>query len=270
MPSTDALFSRSIADLYDQYLGPLLFEPYARALAARLAGTTSGRVLETAAGTGILTRALVEALPESASIVATDLNQPMLDHAASRCVTSRVTWRQADAHSLPVADREFAVVACQFGSMFFADRPRAYREAHRVLAPGGLLAISVWDRIEHNELAAIVTTALGEMFPDDPPRFLERVPHGYHDRELIERELREAGFADVGILCVAKRSVAANAHDVAIGFCQGSPLRNEIEVRSKGRLAEATEVAAAAIACRFGTGAVDGKMQGYIVTAVRR
>lgn len=270
MADTDALFSRSISELYDQYLGPLLFEPYARELAARLAGTTSGRVLETAAGTGVLTRELVGALPESVEILATDLNQPMLDHAASRTSTSRVKWRQADAHSLPEGDGEFKAVVCQFGVMFFADRVGAYREAHRVLAPGGLLAVSVWDRIEHNELAVVVTSALGEMFPDDPPRFLERVPHGYHDQVLVERELKDAGFADISITCVAKRSVAANARDPAIGFCQGSPLRNEIEARDKGRLSEATEVAAAAIVSRFGNGPVDGKMQGYIVTAVRR
>lgn len=250
-------------------MGPLLFEPYAGVVAARVAQSSVGRVLETAAGTGILTRALIEVLPADVEIIATDLNQPMLDHAASRTQGGRVTWRLADAQSLSMGDGSFDAVACQFGVMFFTDRQRSYGEAWRVLVPGGRFIVSVWDGIEHNEFADVVTSAMAEVFPEDPPRFLERTPHGYHDPSVIRREFAQAGFDDVALECVAKRSVAGTAREVAVAFCQGTPLRNEIEARDSNRLGEATVRVEAAIARRFGNGPVSGKMQARIVTATR-
>ena len=144
----DRVFQGSIPALYDQHLGPLLFVPYADDLASRLADMQHGRILETAAGTGMVTRALVSSLPGSVSIVATDLNQPMLDHASSQLPSTRVTWRQADAQHLPFLDGEFDAVVCQFGVMFFPDKPRAFSETYRVLKPGGRFLFNVWDRIE--------------------------------------------------------------------------------------------------------------------------
>ena len=162
-----------------------------------MANAKPGRVLETAAGTGILTRALARLLPDTTEIVATDLNQPMLDFAAAQPGATRVTWRSADALSLPFFDRSFDVVVCQFGAMFFPDKVAAYREAMRVLRPGGSFVFSVWDRIEENEFAAVVTEAVAALFPGDPPSFLARTPHGYHDEARIRGELAAAGFARV-------------------------------------------------------------------------
>src|ERR1700730_2858351 len=267
MTKVDTVFSGSIASIYDKYLGPLIFEPYAQDLADRLSALHAERVLERAGGTAIVTRALLRSLSPSANIVATDLNQPMLDHAAERVSSSRVSWQKADAQALPFPDATFDAVVCQFGVMFFPDKQKAYREARRVLKAGGHFIFNVWDRLENNEFADIVTTAVSEMFPDDPPRFLARTPHGYHDKQAVIAEVQSAGFVNIAAETLTRRSVAPTCRDPAIGFCQGTPLRNEIEVRDADRLAEATEVAASKISARFGNGPVDGMIQAHVVTA---
>jgi hypothetical protein len=151
--------------------------------------------------------------------------------------------------------------------MFFPDRASAYHEARRVLKSGGRFLFSVWDRIEENEFAHIVTDAVAALFPDDPPRFLPRTPYGYYDTAPIDNELRAAGFTNVAIETVTRRSRAPSPRDAAVGLCQGTPLRSEIEVRAADRLEAVTDAASAALAARFGTGAIDGKIQANIVTA---
>ena len=255
MLETDKVFAGSIPENYDRHMVPLIFAPYAADLARRAAAWAPGAVLETAAGTGVVTRALAPQLPPGARYVASDLNRPMLDFAASRQgADSRVEWRQADALALPFADGAFDLVCCQFGAMFFPDRPAAYREARRVLKPGGHLLFSVWDRIEENVFADDVTNALAKLFPHDPPRFLARTPHGYHDTALIRRELADAGFTQVAIETRAEQSRAASPRVPAVAYCQGTVLRSEIEARAPGTLDAATDAAAAAIAARHGSG----------------
>jgi len=178
-----------------------------------------------------------------------------------------VEWRSADAMRLPFGDGTVDAVVCQFGAMFFPEKAKAFSEARRVLTPGGLYIFNVWDRIEENEFADTVTTALESLFPEDPPRFLARTPHGYHDRPTIGRDLAAGGFTALPqFTTVAARSRATSSRVPAIAYCQGSPLRNEIEARDASRLGEATDLAAEAIARRFGRGAVDGKIQAHIVT----
>jgi SAM-dependent methyltransferase len=269
-PETDTGFTKDIPAIYENYLVPLLFESYAADLANRLAERPLTRVLELAAGTGVVTRSLASRLPESVAIVATDLNQPMLAHAASIGIARSVEWRQADAGLLPFADGSFDAVVCQFGVMFFPEKARAYSEARRVLRPGGLFLFNVWDRIEENEFAEEVTAAVAGLFPDDPPRFLARTPHGYGNRAAIERDLAGGGFtAPPRIETLAARSRAASSRAPALAYCQGTPLRNEIEARNASLLNEATDRAAEAIARRFGPGAVDGKIQAHIVAIER-
>ena len=266
-PDTDKVFSGSIAKLYETYLVPLIFQPYAADFANHLASRPLTRVLEIAAGTGVVTRSLASALPESVSIVATDLNQPMLDHAATLGTKRPVEWRQADAMQLPFPDGAFDAVVCQFGVMFFPDKSKAFSEARRVLRSGGLFIFNVWDRIEENEFADTVTTALESVFSNDPPRFLARTPHGYCDGPTIKRDLANGGFAaSPQIRTVAARSRAPSAQIPAIAYCQGTPLRNEIEKRDAARLGEATDIAADALAKRFGPGPVDGRIQAHFVS----
>ena len=266
-PNGDKIFSGSIPKLYETYLVPLIFEPYAADLAARLASRPLTRVLEIAAGTGVVTRALTTVLPESVSIVATDLNQSMLDQAAAVGTRRPVEWRQADAMQLPFPDAGFDAVVCQFGAMFFPEKSKAFAQARRVLRPGGVFIFNVWDRIEENEFADTVITALESVFPQDPPRFLARTPHGYYERQNIARDLADGGFMALPqISTVAARSRAESPWVPAIAYCQCTPLRNEIEARDASRLLEATDVVEQAIAGRFGHGPVDGKIQALVVT----
>jgi SAM-dependent methyltransferase len=218
----------------------------------------------------VVTRALASALPERVAIVATDLNQAMIDQAAAIGTKRAVEWRQADAMKLPFDDATFEAVVCQFGVMFFPDKSKAFSEARRVLKPGGVLIFNVWDRITENEFADAVTTGLEPMFPTDPPRFLARTPHGYYDRRVIAQDIASGGFSGTPeIETVAKRSRADSARVPALAYCQGTPLRNEIEARAPTRLGEATDVAAQAVAARFGQGTVEGKIQAHIVTIER-
>ncbi len=269
MTASDKVFAGSIPRLYDTLMVPLIFDGYAADTAALVAAPGPGAVLETAAGSGAVTRALAPLLHASARYVVTDLNQPMLDYAASRqAADARITWQQADALALPFEDGHFDAVLCQFGAMFFPDRVAGYAEARRVLKPGGRLVFAVWDRIEDNAFAHEVTQALAGMFPADPPMFLARTPHGYHDTALIREDVRRAGFSAITIETRERQSHALSARDVAFAYCQGTPLRNEIEARDAGLLALATERAAQAIAERHGDGPVAGKIQAHLVTAV--
>ena len=269
-PNIDKVFAGSIPKIYETYLVPLIFQPYADDLAQRLKPQGVSRVLEIAAGTGVVTRALASALPESVVIVATDLNQAMLDQAAAVGTRRGVEWRQADAMQLPFDDATFDTVVCQFGAMFFPDKAKAFSEARRVLKPNGVFIFNVWDRIENNEFADTVMAALATVFPQDPPRFMARTPHGYNDTKQITRDLAQGGFTTPPrIDTVAKRSRSKSARDVAFAYCQGTPWRSEIEARDAARLDEATDVSAEAIAKRYGTGVVDGKIQAHVVAVAR-
>jgi ubiquinone/menaquinone biosynthesis C-methylase UbiE len=266
MSNLDATFVGSIPALYERCLSPFLFEPYAGELAQRVRKLGPRRILETAAGTGIVTRVLARALPE-AEIIATDLNQAMLDLAATKLQAPHVKWQQADAQSLPFDDAKFDLVVCQFGVMFFPDKQRGYQEARRVLRPGGRFLFNVWDKIENNEIGYCVAEAVKAVFPSDPPNFLARTPYGYFDQGPIRDALRQAGFDRIEVETVQMISRAPSPQQPAIGLCQGSPLRNEIEVRDASRLEEATKKAAEAVAARYGAGEVTGRMQALVITA---
>jgi ubiquinone/menaquinone biosynthesis C-methylase UbiE len=259
-------FSGSVPEAYDRLLVPLIFEHYAQDLARRAAQRAPRRVLELAAGTGVVTRRLAATLPAASAITATDLNPAMLDRAAAVGTARPVAWQQADAQELPFAEAAFDLVVCQFGVMFFPDKPGAFAEARRVLAPGGMLLFNTWDSLATNELAATVDAALAALFPADPPRFMAQVPHGYHDPARIGADLRSGGFtAAPEVTLLPGRSQAESALVAAQAYCQGTPLRAEIERRKSGSVGEATQACSAALAARFGAGAVAGGMQALVV-----
>jgi ubiquinone/menaquinone biosynthesis C-methylase UbiE len=261
----DTLFTGPVPQLYDQHLGPIMFEPYAAVIAERLDGSERD-ILETAAGTGIVTRAILRALP-SATVVATDLNQAMLVLAASRTTKGHVRWQQADAQALPFPDSSFDLVVCSFGVMFMPDKLAAYSEAKRVLKPGRRFLFTVWDRLDANPLSQITNDTVGAMFPDDPPQFMARTPFGHSDRARLESDLRAAGFTHVTIDEVSRESEMHDAAGPATGLTQGTPLRGEIEARDPGRLLEATQATAEALRRRFGDGAFRAPMQALVISA---
>jgi len=267
MAQSDTVFSGAIPQQYDRGMGATLFAPYAADLAVRLAGI-HGRLLETAAGTGIVTAVLAAALP-GVAIVATDLNQPMLDHAASKPGLGRVQFQQADAQNLPFGDQEFDAVVCQFGVMFFPDRPAAYREARRVLKPGGRFLFNVWGSISDNPLMSSATMGLSRRYPQQQTWFMERTPCSYHDPAAIRADLAAAGFADCRIETLDLRGPVASVPALATGFCQGSPMRGEIEALDPSGLEQATEAAAAAIAERFGDGPFEAPMRALVIETNR-
>lgn len=266
----DSAFGDDVARLYERHMVPLIFEPYAELTARRIAAMKPNRVLEIACGTGVLTRAMASHLPHAAEITATDLNPAMLDQARRVGTGRPVAWRQADALDLPFPDGAFDVVVCEFGVMFFPDKPKGFAEARRVLAAGGAFVFSVWDRIEDNEVTDVATRAIASVFPQDPPLFMRRTPHGYHDRLTIERDLTQASFSGaIEFETIVERSRAESARSAALGIVQGTPLRNEIEARDPSQLAPATEAATRALVQRFGGGPIDAKMQALLVLAHR-
>jgi ubiquinone/menaquinone biosynthesis C-methylase UbiE len=184
MKDMETRFTGSVPAAYERLMVPLVFQPYAEELASRAGEFAPGRILETAAGTGAVTRALHAALPD-AEIIATDLNPPMLEKAAEQVKSPNVRFAQADAQQLPFDDGSFDLVVCQFGAMFFPDRVRGHSEAHRVLRDGGRYLLAIWDRIETNALTDIAQNVLIDSFPDDPPLFMREGPFSYHDPSRI-------------------------------------------------------------------------------------
>jgi ubiquinone/menaquinone biosynthesis C-methylase UbiE len=215
-------------------MGPLLFEPYARLIAERSALLGPARILETAAGTGIVTRAVHHAVPQ-AQIVATDLNPTMLEFATQRACFEQVAFEHADAQDLPFTEGDFDLVICQFGVMFFPDKVRANQEARRVLRAGGRYLLVTFNQLEFNPVPQAAEQAVAQLFPDDPPRYMERGPFSYTGPALIEQDLRAAGFTDIELETVSLSS-RVNAHDAAQGIVLGSPFRAEIERRDPGAL----------------------------------
>ena len=264
MTASDSEFTGSIPAFYDRCLGPLLFRPFAIEAAHRVRDWRPQRVLETAAGTGIVTEALQRALPD-AEIVATDLNPAMLDVAAQRVQLGKVSFQPADAQALPFEDASFDLVLCQFGVMFFPDKVKGGSEAHRVLRDGGRYLAVIWDQLDRNPVSHAISEALEEEFPEDPPRFLERMPFGYTDLSRIETDLHSSGFDHVEIETV-ELSSRVSANDAAIGMCQGSPMRSEIEALGDDALDRATIAAAHALRQFDG---LDTPMSALFVTATR-
>lgn len=250
--SSIAPFEEGVAELYKTLLVPILFEPYASEMAIFADRSKPGSVLEVAAGTGALTRALRATLDPATEIVATDLSQAMIDVGAPSLTMSRTHWMHADAQNLPFAPSMFDLVVCQFGVMFFPDKLKAYGEAKRVLRSGGRFLFSTWGSLSANDFARCVDECLASLFPSDPPDFLRRLPYSYVDPRLIKADVASAGFEAVSCDRVKLTSVAATAHDVAAAFCQGTPLRREIEWRAPEHISEIVDEVAERVGSRHG------------------
>jgi ubiquinone/menaquinone biosynthesis C-methylase UbiE len=243
-------------------MGPLLFEPYAKLVAERCALLHPDRILETAAGTGIVTRAVHRALPET-QIVATDVNPTMLDFATRALRSDHVSFQPANAQDLPFAEGSFDVVLCQFGVMFFPDKVRANLESRRVLRPNGHYLLVTFDRLELNPIPKAAQDAVSAFFPREPLDYMERGPFSYVDPARIKHDMLAANFTDVDIETI-KLSSRVNSGDAAQGFVFGSPFRSEIERRDPSALDRAAEAVAQALARWDGK---DAPMSAHLITA---
>lgn len=262
-------FSGSIPPNYDQFLGPLFFEPFALDMAQRLQQLAPSSLLEVAAGTGRLTRFLPEAVP-GAHIVVSDINPAMIDFAKQHLrQLPAIEWHTVDAVSLPYADETFDCIASQFGVMFYSDRPRAYREAFRVLRPGGVFLFNAWDRIEKNPVARLTDEVLADFFPIDTPAFY-KVPFSYHDEALIRAELAEAGFNIAGMHVLNLAGYAASPEHAARGLLEGTPVYTAIADRDPALLPAMKKTLAGNLQTLFGDRDIRVPLQARVVVAVKQ
>jgi ubiquinone/menaquinone biosynthesis C-methylase UbiE len=267
MPATDTVFAGSIAQIYDRLMVPLKFLPWAEDMARRVAEVVPVNILETAAGSGVVTEQIARTLP-NATITATDLNPAMLEIAAQRRGLERVAFQPADAQALPFADDSFDVVVCQFGVMFYPDRIAAAREARRVLRPGGTYLLTVWNRLDRNPVSKILSDALARQFPDNPPTFYARIPFGYHETARIEADLSAAGFTNISIDTLEHRHGALTAREAAEGMCRGSPLAAEIATHGDDAFDRAVDAGTRALQSLCGPdGRIDVMMSAHVVSA---
>lgn len=256
------IFAHSTPALYDRYMGPLLFEPYAKLVAERCVALQPNRILETAAGTAIVTREVHRAVPD-AQIVATDVNPAMLEFATQTLRSEHVSFQHADAQNLPFSEGTFDLVLCQFGVMFFPDKIRANREARRVLRPNGHYLLVTFDLLEVNPIPKTAEDAVSAIFAHDPFDYMERGPFSYTDPALIKNDLLAAGFTDVKVETI-KLSSRVNSREAAQGLVFGSPFRSEIERRDPSALDRAAEAVAQALQRWDGK---DAPMSAHLVTA---
>lgn len=251
----------------DRYLAPCLLTPFASDMARRLSRISMGPLLETSAGTGVLTQAIAAAMSAGLTIVATDPDAETIAYASARPGVARVTWQQADPRALPFANAAFGIVACHFGVAALPDRIQAFAEARRVMKPRGRFVFSVPASLRQNPVADCLRDALEEQFPTDTPRFVEYVLHGHADNEAIDNDLTEAGFTDAIYSAVELPFAAPSARDVAIGYCLGTKLRLEIEARAPGKAEQVTQAIAVALERRFGTGPILATMRAHVISA---
>jgi ubiquinone/menaquinone biosynthesis C-methylase UbiE len=252
MSDQDAAFVGSIPENYDRYLGPLFFHGYAEVMAARLEVVSGMRVLETACGTGIVTERLAARLAGQGSLVATDLNAPMLAYASAKLSgAGHVVWKEADATKLPFEDRAFDAVVCQFGLMFFPDKVVGVREAFRVLKPGGRFLVSVWDSLEDNPVPRITHETVATFFPSDPPQFYT-IPFSLHDVTVVRGLLTSAGFEGVHWERLDGVGVSPSAADAARGLIEGNPIYQAITERRPSALADIEAAVAGKLAASLG------------------
>jgi ubiquinone/menaquinone biosynthesis C-methylase UbiE len=268
MAAPQVAFTASVPENYDRYLGPMLFEPYAADLVARLRTFDGMRLLEVACGTGIVTEALLARLPEDSRLVATDLSEPMLMLACAKVPPDpRLQWRVADAMALPFPDGSFEGVVCQFGLMFVPDKAAAVREMRRVLLEGGQLLLNTWDALAHNDFCRVAHETQATFFETDPPAFFE-TPFSLHDGDQLLAWMREAGFEQPRVRRVDLPTVSASAADAAKGLVQGTPL--SVALTERGADVDAIrEVVQAEVAKQFGEAPARGRMRALVCEAAR-
>jgi ubiquinone/menaquinone biosynthesis C-methylase UbiE len=261
-----AVFDGSIPQYYDTHLGPMFFEPYAADLVGRVDVPAGGAVLEVACGTGRVTRLLRERLPASVHLTATDLNEAMIEYARGRFPNpSALTWRQADAASLPFQDASFDAVVCQFGYMFVPEKETAMEEARRVLRSGGAFHFNVWDRLDENDIARTSHETITSFFPENPPMFYS-VPFGFHDTARIREMLGSAGFRDIRIDTVKQESRSPSARDAARGLIRGNPVATDINERGTVPIEKVVDAVEEALRARFGD-PPRARMRAHVITA---
>jgi ubiquinone/menaquinone biosynthesis C-methylase UbiE len=263
-----AFIGLSVAEKYERYLGPLLFEPFAEDLVARIKGKNYSEVLEIACGTGRVTRHLRQALPETTKLVATDLQPDMIKVAADAMPTETINWQTADAQQLIFADERFDLVVCQFGLMFMPDKMKATSEIFRVLKKGGRFIFNTWDKVENNGVVYVGNQIICSYFPENPPSFY-RVPFSMSQPDQIEILLVAAGFKNVKVHAVEKEGISPSAKEAAIGIVEGNPIYGRI-IEKDPKLVEVIRAAVEQkIAEQYGDVPLRSPLKAWVFEATR-
>lgn len=264
----DTAFTGSIPDIYQRYLVPLLFQPWADIIASRAMELRPNRVVEMAAGTGVLTAAMIKACPQC-EIVATDLNPTMLDVARRTApLGAQVSFLAADACRLPFDSGSFDLGVSQFGMMFYPDRVRGFAEAARVLHPDGTYIAVVWGGLDENAVAEAVQHAMNKSFPADPPRFLARTPYGYNDADRIFEDARAGGFERVSVERITLPHPRVTTESAAEGLIMGTPLLAAVEERGPDAVDRALAAAKAElVSVSDDEGRIAATMTALLITA---
>lgn len=264
----NVIFEGSVPENYDRYLGPALFEPFAKDITARLKGAQPKKILELACGTGILSRQLRDNLDPAVQIVATDLNPGMLAFAQAKFrADENVEWQEADAGGLSFPDKSFDAVVCQFGFMFVPDKESAMRESYRVLSSAGALLFNVWDAMEHNPIPRIAHETIASFFDHDAPNFYE-VPFSFYDPGSIRGLLQKAGFNAIESSLVTLPCRSPSAAEFAIGLIRGNPVATAIQERGV-KIDDVIAAVKQKITAHYGAAPVESTMQALVWRALR-
>lgn len=231
MPTNSSGFVGEIPSHYDAGLGPNIFSDYGDRIAKLSAAEAVEKVIELAAGTGIVSRKLRDVLPPEAHLLVTDLNPPMLDVAKTKFSGGEnVDFATANAMELPFDDGSFDLIVCQFGVMFFPDKPASFAEAMRILRPGGRYVFNVWSAMTENPFSQLAHDVGVHFFPDDPPGFY-KVPFHYGDPEVVQTDLKAGGWTDISHDTIRLRKTIVNPEAFANALVFGNPLIDEIRDR---------------------------------------
>ena len=249
IPSPDSPREKAIR--YDEFFGPMFFEPYAIEVAERIHATSASLTLEIAAGTGRVTRHIRQQIPDFATLIASDIDKDMLAVAKENLGNLNIQWQIIDAQQLPFSDNSIDLVVCSFGYMFVPDKPKAFAEAYRVLSPGGMLLFTTWDKLENNAASYIARTTTLKYFEGalaESPNLATSM----HDEDIIMPLLEDAGFSQLSIEKVQRNSVCTTAREAAIGLVLWGPIFEDIKNRNPSRIDEIITTVEKELSEKFG------------------
>jgi len=260
------IFTGSIPSHYDDFLGPMFFEEYAIEVSLRIEPSSVQLALELCCGTGRVTNHLRKALPPSAKLVASDISPDMLAVAKKKLSSSNIDWQIIDLNKIPFDDNSIDLLVCCFGYMFATDKVAAFSESLRVLRPGGMLVLTTWDKLEHNEASQVFRKTIKKYFGDSLPETY-KIPFSMPDPEVIKAHLLRAGFSRVNTDVVKKNSVCASAKEAAYGLVQGGSLYNEIMKQNPIWLGEITSIVESELTEKYGVAPMVAPMRAIVCQA---
>jgi ubiquinone/menaquinone biosynthesis C-methylase UbiE len=254
------------AELYDQYLGPMFFEPYAIEIASRIEPSSTQVALELAAGTGRVTRHLRHRLSLPAKLIASDISEDMLRVAKEKLKDENIDWQIIDAQQLPFETNSIDLVVCCFGLMFVPDRLKAVSEVYRVLRTGGMFIFSTWDKLETVGASSVYRNIVKQYLTGPLPPSYD-LPTSMHDESIIKPLLLDAGFSKISIEKVSKQSYCSSAKEAAEGLTMRGAIYHEIMSRNPESIGEIKNLVEKELSEKYGAAPMIAPMSAVISQA---